>query len=143
VTAGSLQYASADGPSVGRFARDAYMFKTRLFGIMALALTGALLTACDDDDGVDDVIDDRIDELDLDDDFVVTRAEWSNAFVIWDGNDDLLIASNEFRFNGGGFDVADVNNDGYVTDDEWEDLMDVLDVDDNEFIEELEFEPYL
>jgi hypothetical protein len=45
------------------------MFKTRILGIMALALTGALVTACDDDDDLEDLIDARIDALDLDDDF--------------------------------------------------------------------------
>ncbi|HEY5924926.1 MAG TPA: hypothetical protein VIV11_24765 [Kofleriaceae bacterium] len=120
------------------------MFKTRLFGIMALALTGALFTACDDDDEfVDDVIDERIDELDLDDDLLVTRVEWADAFLVWDGDNDLLIGVNEFRFNGGGFELADVNNDGYVTDEEWDDLMDVWDIDDDAVLEELEFEPYL
>jgi hypothetical protein len=120
------------------------MLKTRLIGIMALALTGTVLTACDDDpDDLEDVVDERIDELDIDDDFVVTRDEWSNAFFIWDDDQDLVIVSDEFRFNGNGFELADANNDGFVTDDEWEDLMDAWDIDDDELLEELEFEPYL
>jgi hypothetical protein len=120
------------------------MSKTRLFGIMALALAGALLSGCDDDpDDFEDVVDERIDDLDIDDDFVVTRSEWGNAFLIWDEDGDLLITTNEFRFNGNGFETADLDNDGVVTDDEWEDLMDAWDIDDEDVLEELEFEPYL
>jgi hypothetical protein len=119
------------------------MFKTRLLGILALALTGLLATGCDDDDDIEDIVDERIDELDLDDDLVVTRAEWAGAFVVWDDDGDRVLVFNEFRFNGGGFDIADLNNDGFVTEDEWEDLLDAWDVDDDELLEEIEFAPYL
>ena len=110
---------------------------------MALALMGSLLNACDDDDDLEDVIDDRIDDLDLDDDLVVTRVEWADAFLVWDDDNDLVISFNEFRFNGGGFELADLNNDGFVTDDEWDDLMDLWDIDDDAVLEEFEFAPYL
>jgi hypothetical protein len=121
------------------------MYKARLFGIMALALTGLLASACGDDDpdDLEDVVDERIDELDLDDDFVVTRDEWNNAFVVWDEDGNQQMVVGEFRFNGNGFETADVNNDGFVTDDEWEDLLDAWDIDGDDVLEEFEFEPYL
>ena len=126
-------------------AKGAFMCKTRLFGLMAVVLTGLLASACDDDepDDLEDVIDARIDELDLDDDFVVSRDEWNNAFIVWDEDGNQAMVVGEFRFNGAGFEAADTNNDGLVTDDEWEELLDDWDLDDDDLLEEFEFEPYL
>ncbi len=127
------------------------MLKTRFLGIAALGLAlGLSAAACSDEeddiddlDDIGDVIDDRIDDLDLDDDFVISANEWSTGFSIWDEDGNLILTTGEFQFNGAAFDAADVNNDGYVTDDEWEELLDDWDIDDDDVLEEFELDPYL
>jgi hypothetical protein len=110
---------------------------------LALAVVfGLAAGGCDDDDDLEDVIDDRLDDLDIDDDLVVTRSEWNDGFVLFDDDDDLLLAFDEFRFNGALFDLADLNGDGFVTGDEWEDTLDIIDTDDNDRIEESELAVY-
>lgn len=119
------------------------MLKTSLVGLFTLTLAGGVLAACDDDDDVEDIIDERIDDLDIDDDSFVTREEWADAFVIWDEDNDRVLVVDEFRFNGGGFEAADEDNDGFVTEDEWEDLLGEWDLDHNDVLENFELAPYL
>ena len=118
--------------------------KTRLFAVMLLCFAGGLAqTACsDDDDDLEDIIDDRLDDLDIDDDLVVTRTEWNNGFVAFDDDNDSVLVVSEFRFNGALFDLADLNNDGYVTEGEWNDVLDDIDTSNNGEIEESELAVY-
>src|SRR4051812_43157476 len=108
------------------------MRKNRLLGIMAIALMGGtVMAACDDDDDIDDlddVVDQRIDDLDLDGDTFITHDEWNNAFTIWDTDNDRVLTVNEFRFNGAGFAAADLNGDQIVTEDEFEQVLDSWDL---------------
>lgn len=119
------------------------MSKTRFLGITALVLMGGLVTACDDDDDDLLVVDDRVDDLDLDDDAIVTRAEWDDAFLVWDVNGDGVLSPGEFRFNGGGFEMADIDADGFVSEVEWDALLDEWDLDASGDLDELEFDPFL
>jgi hypothetical protein len=120
------------------------MQKNRWLVAVALACTAGLTVGCDDDDDdLEDVIDERIDDLDLDDDFVVTRSEWNNAFIVFDTDDDRVLVLDEFRFNGAAFDLADFNNDGFVTEDEWDDFLDEVDENHDDVLDEIEFDPFL
>jgi hypothetical protein len=116
---------------------------TRLLGIMALVTACGFAVGCSDDDDLADVIDERIDDLDIDDDLVVTRNEWNGGFIIFDLDNDRVLTTTEFRFNGNMFTLADVNADGFVTEDEWEDVLDDLDIDGDDLLELAEFDPFL
>jgi hypothetical protein len=117
--------------------------KANLFAIMTLSLVGGVgLTACDDDDDLEDIVDERLDDLDIDDDLVVTESEWFNGFVVFDDDDDQLLVFSEFRFNGDLFDLADFNCDAYVTESEWDALVDPIDTDNNGVISESELAVY-
>ena len=104
---------------------------------------GLQQTACsDDDDDLEDIIDDRLDDLDIDDNLVVTRSEWHNGFILFDDDEDTVLIFSEFRFNGALFDLADDNGDVLVTQTEWDNLVDEIDTNDNDRIEESELARY-
>ena len=109
-----------------------------------LCLVAALpqLGCGDDDDDLEDIIDDRLDALDIDDDLVITRAEWHEGFYLFDDDGDFVLFFDEFPFSGFLFDLADLNADGIVTLTEWDDVLDAIDTDNDGVIEETELEAY-
>lgn len=117
--------------------------KTGYLALMALSIVGGFeLTACDDNNDLADVVDDRLDDLDIDDDLVVTRTEWNNGFALFDDDNDSVLIFAEFRFNGTLFDLVNINGDAFVTEGEWDAALDVIDINNDDVIEESEISLY-
>jgi len=103
-----------------------------MFLAAAIAVLGVMGTGCDDEEAI--VADTEFDAIDLNDDGLISAAEWDSAFDAWDLNDDGYVAQTEYLLNGG-FTNLDVNADGLVSDTEWNAALTDWDVDGDYFLD--------
>jgi hypothetical protein len=107
-------------------------FRGIIFAAMFAAL-GVMGTGCDEDDDPF-IVDSEFDAIDLNDDGLVSAAEWDSAFDAWDLNDDGFIAPSEYLLNDG-FTALDVDANGLLSDAEWNAALTDWDVDGDYFLD--------
>ena len=99
--------------------------KVRNFlGAVAIAMAATFGLGCEDDEEEDFVA------LDYDGDGGIEAAEWSTAYGDWDLNDDGYLTTDEYLLDDG-FDTLDLNDDGLLTTDEFAAGFPLWDVDDD------------
>lgn len=114
--------------------------KTTFLALMSLFLVGGLgLTACSDNNNdLDDVVNANFAIVDVNGNLVATRAEWDNAFVVFDTDNDGNIEITEFPFNATLFDLIDVNHDGVITTAEWDAGFAVINTNNDDVVQQAE-----
>src|SRR5262245_29135711 len=111
-----------------------------LVAALAIATVGLLGVGCGDDDADDDVIvADDFEDFDLDDDGVISAAEWDDTIDTWELDDDGVLEDNEFLMNDSIFSDMDLDDDDVISTAEWNDAFDDLDDDSDGFIDDDEF----
>lgn len=97
----------------------------------ALAALGVVGTGCDDDDPV--VTNAEFDAIDLNDDGLISAAEWDTAFGVWDLNDDGYIAPSEYLLPAG-FNTLDADANGLLSQAEWDSAITTWDLNGDGFL---------
>ncbi len=100
-----------------------------LLGAVAIGMVVAFGAGCEDDEEDDFVA------LDYDDDGGVEVGEWNTAFGAWDLNDDGYLTADEYLLDDG-FDTLDLNDDGLLTAEEFGAGFNLWDVDDDAILDE-------
>jgi hypothetical protein len=106
-----------------------------MFFAAAFATLGVIGIGCDDDDPF--VAESEFDAIDLDDDGLISAAEWDTAFGTWDLNDDGFLAQSEYLLDGG-FTDLDVDANGLLSEAEWNAALTDWDLDGDYFLEPYE-----
>ena len=118
----------------------------RVLGIAALGLMAMLAgSACGDDEDEFDVVvlDPPADEIDTDDDLVVSVSEWDATFAVWDVNGDGKLNDVEFLFNDAAFIDVDVDANDRISAAEWTETFAFWDLDVDGFLDFAEFDPWI
>jgi hypothetical protein len=104
-----------------------------MFLAAAIAVLGVVGIGCDDEDDPF-IAETEFDAIDLNDDGLISTAEWDTAFDAWDLNDDGFIAPSEYLLNDGFADL-DVDANGLLSDAEWNAAMVDWDFDGDYFLD--------
>lgn len=104
---------------------------TYRYSFVLIALSGAMTVGCSDEDDV--VLPDgqviEFDDLDYDDDDVISTAEWSAFYPTWDLDGNGIIASSEWALPS--FAQVDAGRDGYIDPSEYALAFAYLDANDD------------